>query len=241
LVTVRAEFRNAQDELLAQPPTDVVRVDLERHLLLPLLRLPVGEAADPLQGFFTRLSGSAKVVLADMDRLLAVLVELRVRPDHQGDVVDEPELADLTRVPVFDDATWDLAEAMLADLDGPTRLSVVLERTAAAVDALPPASREPGEADRQAGADQPVSGLDHVDDRVRTACHLVALLGAKAYSRDLAGAHTERRDRLLVAVSDSTVLRTPWVTGDDVLLVPVPFTPDAERSGTAASAQGTRS
>ncbi len=130
LVTIRAEFREAQDEVLARPLTDVVRVDIERALLLPLLRLPVGEAAGPLRRFFTKLSGPADAVLGDLGRLLGQLAEPKVRPDHLGVEVGDPELTDLSRIPLFDDATWDLAEGMLADLDEPTRLSAVLARTA---------------------------------------------------------------------------------------------------------------
>ena len=130
MVTIRAEFREAQDEVLARPLTDVVRVDIERALLLPLLRLPVGEAAGPLRRFFTKLSGPADAVLGDLGRLLGEMAEPTVRPDHLGVEVDDPELTDLSRMPSFDDAIWDLAEGMLADLDEPTRLSAVLARTA---------------------------------------------------------------------------------------------------------------
>ncbi len=210
LVTIRAEFRQAQDELLARPPADVVRVDIERALLLPLLRLPVGEAAAPLRRFFTQLSGPADTVLHDVDRLLRELAEPQVRLEHLGAVVDEPDLADLSGVPLFDDDTWDLAEGMLADLDTPTRLSAVLARVAnAAQDATSTSG------DHEQGDDSHPAAKS-----VARTCHLVALLAARAYDPDLAWARSERRERVLVAVSDRTPLDTPWVTGDDLLLIP---------------------
>lgn len=193
LLTIRKEFREAQDELLSRPPADVVRVDIERALLVPLLRLPVGAAAEPLRGFFTRLSGPMPLPLGDVGRLLDVLAEPRVRNDHLGEEVEDPDLADLSRVPVFDDAMWDVAEGMLDDVDVPTRLSAVLARTA-------DMAAEDGAVD------------------VARACRLVAFLAARAYDPDLA--HSARQDRVLVAVADGTMLETPWLSGDDLLLVP---------------------
>lgn len=218
LVTIRREFRDAQDELLARPPADVVRVDIERTLLLPLLRLPVGEAAGPLAGFFARLSGPGEGILGDVDRLLDELSEPQLRADHLGVAVDEPELADLSREPTFDDAIWDLAEAALAELDLPTRLSALLARVGeAASDA----------GDRDGDGHRNGAGATSAE-RVIRACHLTALLAARAYDPDLAGARSVGRDRILVAVSDGTRLEGSWVTGDDLLLVPAPMVRDGE-------------
>ncbi len=205
LVTIRGEFRDAQDDLLARPPADVVRVDIERGLLLPLLRLPVAGAAGPLRHFFTQMSGPADVVLGDVDRLLDELAEPQVRADHLGAVVDAPDLADLSREAVFDDATRDLAEGALAELDGPTRLSAVLARVADAV--------------RDAAGGDDDDG-EWTVERITRTCHLAALLAVRAYDPDIAGARAARRDRVLVALSDGTPLETPWVTGDHLLVVP---------------------
>ncbi|MPZ24305.1 MAG: hypothetical protein GEU28_12380 [Dehalococcoidia bacterium] len=92
LITIRAEFREAQDELLSRPPGEVLRVDIQQALLVPLLCLPVSRAAPPLRRFFTKLSGPADVVLGDVDRLLCELAEPQVRLEHLGAAVDEPEL-----------------------------------------------------------------------------------------------------------------------------------------------------
>ncbi|HVW31904.1 MAG TPA: hypothetical protein VHL53_05135, partial [Acidimicrobiia bacterium] len=68
-------------------------------------------------------------------------------------------------------------------------------------------------------------------ERVIRACHLAALLAARAYDPDLAGARSVGHDRIVVAVSDGTLLEGSWVTGDDLLLVPAPTVRDGEAAG----------
>ena len=65
-----------------------------------------------------------------MDRLVTVLCQAP-RDDDTGDGdLGVPDLTDVSRDPRFDDATWDAAESVLADVDRPTRLSALLARTA---------------------------------------------------------------------------------------------------------------
>ena len=129
LLGVREEFREATRELLARPPARVALIDLERQILVPLLETPLRHAARPLDRFFSRLTAPATVV-ADMDRLVAVLCQAPRDDDADDGTLDPPDLTDIRREPRFDDATWDTAEAVLADLDRPTRLSALLARVA---------------------------------------------------------------------------------------------------------------
>ena len=129
LLSVREEFREATREQLARPPARVSLVDLERQILVPLLEAPVRDAARPLERFFSRISAPAAMV-ADMDRLVATLCQAPREDGTDDGYVDSPDLTDLRRDPSFDDATWDAAEAVLADIDRPTRLSALLARAA---------------------------------------------------------------------------------------------------------------
>lgn len=128
LLGVREEFREATRDQLARPPTRVALVDLERQVLFPLLAAPIGDAMTPLERLFSRLTAPAALV-ADIDRLVDILCE-PPRDDGSDDGnLAAPELTDVRREPRFDDATWDAAEAVLADVDRPTRLSALLARS----------------------------------------------------------------------------------------------------------------
>jgi hypothetical protein len=129
LLGVREEFREATRELLARPPSRVALVDLERQILVPLLGAPLRDAGRPLDRFFGRLTAPTALV-ADMDRLVAVLCQAPREDNTDDGDLDIPDLTDIRRDPRFDDATWDVAEAALADIDRPTRLSAVLARVA---------------------------------------------------------------------------------------------------------------
>ena len=128
LLGVREEFREATREQLARPPARTALVDLERQILVPLLEAPVRDAMRPVDRFFTRLTAPAALV-ADMDRMVAILCQAPRDDDADDGELDAPDLTDIRRDPRFDDATWDAAEAILADVDRPTRLSALLVRT----------------------------------------------------------------------------------------------------------------
>jgi hypothetical protein len=129
LLGVREEFREATREILAHPPARVALVDLERQILLPLLEAPLRDTDWPVDRFFSRLTAPATVV-ADMDRLVTMLCQAPREDDTGEGDLDAPDLTDIRRDPRFDDGTWDAAEAVLADIDRPTRLSALLARIA---------------------------------------------------------------------------------------------------------------
>lgn len=127
LLGVREEFREATREQLARPPARTALINLERQVLLPLLEAPVCDAMQPVDRFFTRLTAPVGLVV-DMNQLVDILCQApRVDDTDDGDL-DAPELTAIRRDPRFDDTTWDAAEAVLADVDCPTRLSALLAR-----------------------------------------------------------------------------------------------------------------
>jgi hypothetical protein len=78
--------------------------------------------------FFTRLTAPSALAV-DVDRLISILCQAPRDDDTDDGVLDAPDLTDVRRDPHFDDATWNAAEAVLADVDRPTRLSSLLART----------------------------------------------------------------------------------------------------------------
>lgn len=132
LIGVREEFREATRYQLARPPARVALVDIERQILLPLLEAPISDSVHPLDRLFSRLTAPAALV-ADLDRLVELLCEPpRDDGTDDGDLT-APDLTDMRRDPRFDDATWDAAEAVLADVDRATRLSALLARSESAL------------------------------------------------------------------------------------------------------------
>jgi hypothetical protein len=128
LLGVREEFREATREQLARPPIRAALVDLERQILVPLLAASVRDGIRPVDRFFTRLTAPSALAV-DVDRLISILCQAPRDDDTDDGVLDAPDLTDVRRDPHFDDATWDAAEAVLADVDRPTRLSALLVRT----------------------------------------------------------------------------------------------------------------
>ncbi|HEY8525258.1 MAG TPA: hypothetical protein VIL48_09855 [Acidimicrobiales bacterium] len=139
LVRARREFRAAHAEQLAAGPPPASRVDLERQLLRPVLRAPLA-AADRLASLLFRLATAPQPPpLVDLDQLTGALCALPSTGDDLGDRVGvgDDALVDVDERRRFDDDTWDAVDAVLAGVEGPTRLSELVAQVTAAPDGLP--------------------------------------------------------------------------------------------------------
>jgi hypothetical protein len=136
LIRARSEFRAAHAEQLAAGPTPPSRVDLERQLLRPLLRLPLA-VADRLASSAYRMSGAPGAPpLTDLEQLVGALCALPSSRDDLGVAVadDEDDLVDVDARGRFDDEAWDVVDALLAAIEVPVTLSELLVRLDATTD-----------------------------------------------------------------------------------------------------------
>lgn len=140
LIRARREFRSAHAEQLAAGPPPPSRVDLERQLLRPALRLPLA-SADGLAALMFRLSAAPQApALTDLDQLLGSMCALPSTTDDLGDPVDGDDLIETDDRRRFPDEAWDLVDEHLDGIEEPTQLSNLLAKITAADAELGPAA-----------------------------------------------------------------------------------------------------
>jgi hypothetical protein len=124
LIRARSEFREAHAEQLATAPAPPSRVDLERQLLRPILRMPL-DRADRFSTLLFALSVSPEPPsLVDPEQLVGALCALPPAADNLGESVDgDDDLVDVPDRRRFDDLAWDEVDALLDAIEAPTRLS----------------------------------------------------------------------------------------------------------------------
>jgi len=108
-------------------------IDLERQLLRPLLELTLADA-DRVCGLAFRCCAAPEApALPDLDRLTRALCAAPADPSRLGDVVDDADghWEDAHADVRFDDDTWEAAEGLRSEIEGPVRLSILTERAAA--------------------------------------------------------------------------------------------------------------
>ncbi len=119
-------FRAEQDRQQFSGHAQRAAIDLFGHLLVPVLELPIGNAAAPAAAFFR---GGSGVTPPRLPRLVRLVEQLLTVPQDRGHLLDEvpaPELAPLPDPDVFSDELWDLASALLELDEVPRRLSGLL-------------------------------------------------------------------------------------------------------------------
>jgi hypothetical protein len=126
LVAAGRTFREEQDRQQFAGHAQRAAIDLFGHLLVPVLKLPVKQAADPVAAFFHAASG---LTPPRLPRLVTLVEQLLAVPKEKEDLlggIPEPDLAPLPDPEVFSDAQWAAAEALLELDEVPRRLSGLL-------------------------------------------------------------------------------------------------------------------
>jgi hypothetical protein len=119
-------FRREQDRQQFAGTPQRATVDLFGQLLVPVLGMPVGQAARPTAVFFRAACGLAQPAVARLSTLVEMLLSPSKERDPLGDPIAEPELMPLPDPDVFDAGLWDHANSMLELAEVPRRLSGLL-------------------------------------------------------------------------------------------------------------------
>ncbi len=126
LQTAGQTFRTEQDRQQFAGTPQRATVDLFGQLLVPLLRLPAGQATVPTAVFFRAAAGTTQPTAVRLTSLVDMLLTPPRARDPLGEPVPEPELAPLPDPDRFSAQLWDHADELLELTDVPRRLSGLL-------------------------------------------------------------------------------------------------------------------
>jgi hypothetical protein len=110
------------------PTTSLEAVDLYERVFLPVMGGGVREMRQVVETFASGSWGVGDLRVPSVDRLLEILLADPRVFDGLGDELPDDELGDSDDPRRFRREAWDAAEARLAEIDDPERLSVLLGR-----------------------------------------------------------------------------------------------------------------
>ncbi|RMI32679.1 hypothetical protein [Nocardia stercoris] len=206
LIGARGALRQALDDRFARPPRRTHRTDLGADLLVPLLAGPTQRAARAADRLLAAAGG---LHVRWWPSLTTMTDELCTPPrtPELGAEYEPPEI-DSVDTPEWWDAYEDVAEALLAGLSEPVRLSQLLARIEHT------AETDATELDTDEGQTLDPSIL--AATVVHTAHH--------AWAPHLAG--RSAGDRLVVAVATGKTLDSNMIRSEDLLLIPAELSAD---------------
>lgn len=121
-----AVFRAEQDRQQFSGPPQRATVDVFGQLLLPTLDLPLRDAVNPVERFFTASAGLDVPAVPALSSLVSLLLRPAPERDRLVGEVPQPELMPAETTDYFRDEQWRLADELLELGERPQRLSGLL-------------------------------------------------------------------------------------------------------------------